>query len=239
MNLRFSLLLSCLAVLLIGAAAPAQDIFVTPIPNAPFSGVVKVERSKVQPDGSVVKLKTFRNIARDSRGRIHNESRTLLPESTTETPAVESIHLYDPATRLSTRLFPAERTFSTMTVNHPPSTVPPAHTASSAGSSLPSNDFTKEEDLGTHDVGGLPAHGVRESQTVLPEVGDGGKAIEIIDEYWYSEDLRINLMVKHSDPRKGSVTLTVTQISREEPDPALFKIPDGYKPAKGGAGTNE
>jgi hypothetical protein len=45
---------------------------------------------------------------------------------------------------------------------------------------------------------------------------------------WYSEDLRINLVLKHNDPRTGSVVLTVTQISRADPDSSLFQIPDGY-----------
>lgn len=220
------------AVLLFVSAASAADIFVTPIPNAPFTAVIQVEHSMVQPDGSVIKLHTIRQIARDSRGRIHNESRTLLPASSNETPRIESVHVYDPSTRLSTRWTTESRTFSTMTVNHPPATVPPAHLASSAGASLPGNDYTREEDLGNRDIGGVSAHGVRESQTVLPEAGDKAKLVEITDEYWYSEDLRINLMVKHSDPREGTVTLTVGQITREEPDPALFKVPEGYKSAR-------
>jgi len=171
----------------------------------------------------------MREIARDSRGRIHNESRTLLPTSSSETPKVESVHIYDPATRLSTRWFPESRTFSTMTVNRPPETVPPAHIASSAGGNLPRNDYTREEDLGNHDIAGVSAHGVREVQTVQPEAGGNGKPIEIIDEYWYSEDLRINVLVIHRDPRKGTVSLTVNEISRDEPDPAFFKVPDGYR----------
>jgi hypothetical protein len=55
-----------------------------------------------------------------------------------------------------------------------------------------------------------------------------------VDEYWYSEDLRINLVLKHNDPRTGSVILTVTQITRTDPDSSLFQIPDGYnKPNTG------
>jgi hypothetical protein len=46
-------------------------------------------------------------------------------------------------------------------------------------------------------------------------------------------------MIKHSDPRKGTTTLTVTQITREEPDPALFEIPDGYTAAGAARGANQ
>jgi len=44
--------------------ASAQDIFITPIPNAPFSAVVDVERSSVGRDGSIANSKTVREIAR-------------------------------------------------------------------------------------------------------------------------------------------------------------------------------
>jgi hypothetical protein len=150
------------------------------------------------------------------------------------------IHLYDPQTRISTMLNPQERTFWTGTVNHPPSTVPPAPGYGSAtGQGLPQNEFTKEEDLGVHEMEGLLAHGFRETQTIPAENGGTGKEIVITDEYWYSDDLRINLMIKHSDPRTGTVTMTVVQVVRTEPDPSLFEIPDGYKPATAEGRTNQ
>jgi hypothetical protein len=40
------------------------------------------------------------------------------------------------------------------------------------------------------------------------------------------------MMIKHDDPREGTVTLTVTQVTRTEPDAALFEIPEGFKPAR-------
>jgi hypothetical protein len=229
-----------LAVAIATPAAAAQDIFVTPIPNIPFSGVVNVERSHVRPDGSSVIFKTIREIARDSRGRIHNESRAFVPVSDPNTPPVVRIHLYDPQTRISTMLNPQERTFWTQTVNNPPATVPPApHYGSAIQQGLPQNEFTREEDLGVHEITGLFAHGFRETQTIPAENGGAGKETVITDEYWYSDDLRIYLMIKHGDPRTGTVTMTVAQVARAEPDPSLFEIPDGYKPATAEGRTNQ
>ncbi|HTS59792.1 MAG TPA: hypothetical protein VMH03_19775 [Terriglobales bacterium] len=214
------------------------EVFVTPIPNAPFSGVVRVERSFVQPEGSVANLKSMHDIGRDSRGRIHNEARAMVPVSSVETPRVISIHLYDPQTRISTTLDPKERTFRTRTLNHPPATVPPSvRYGSPSDNGLPQNEFTKAEDLGVNDMQGLPVHGVREVQTIPGENGEN-KEIVITDECWYSEDLRINMMIKHNDPRKGTVRLSVTQVTRTEPDPALFEIPEGYKPVTAAGETN-
>jgi hypothetical protein len=72
----------------------------------------------------------------------------------------------------------------------------------------------------------VPAHGIRQTQTVTDE--NDGKDVSITDEYWYSLDLRINLMIKHSDPRKGTTTMTVAQVRRTEPNPAFFEVPEGY-----------
>ncbi len=244
MRSRFSLTAVLWVVLLAVALAPnasaqaGPDVFVTPIPNAPFTGVIHVERSIVQRDGSTVNRKTIREIGRDSRGRIFNEYRMLLPVEETETPQVIRVLLYDPQTRISTMLYPQQQTFSSGTVNRPPETVPPNFVASPAGNSVPQNEFTKEEDLGIHEMAGLPAHGVRQSQTIPAGNNATGKEIVITDEYWYSDDLRINLVIKHSDPRTGAVTMTVQQVTRTEPDPARFEVPQGYTQAGAGRETN-
>ena len=232
--MRSAFSLPALVLLAIAIATPiasAQNIFITPVPNAPFSAVVEVERSWTHTDGSVASFKTTRDIARDTRGRIHNERRGLVRASDTKTPPLLRVHVYDPQTRLSTWLIPERRTFWSTTTNHPPSAVPPSlRYASPAGDGLPSNEFAKEEDLGIHEMEGLAVRGIRETQTI-PDSSGKGKEVVVTDEYWYSEDLRINVMIKHSDPRKGTVTMTVTQISRAEPDATLFEIPQGYKRA--------
>jgi hypothetical protein len=235
-----SLLFLAIATGATDALAQARlDVFVTPIPNAPFSGVVNVQRSIVQRDGSVAGFKTSRHIGRDSRGRIYNESRRLLPVSSTQTPEVLSILLYDPQTRVSTSLYPQRRAYSMSTVDRPPATAPPALLqASITGYSLPRNEFTKEEDLGVREMEGVPVHGVREIQTIPADNSGTGSEMLVSDEYWYSDDLRINLVLKHSDPRTGTVTMTVSQVKRTEPDPALFEIPHDYTSARAGQGTN-
>jgi hypothetical protein len=213
-----------LALFLTAPGLSAQDdIFVTPIPNAPFSGVINVQRSIVRQDGTVVNLKTARAIHRDSRGRIYNEYRTLLPASSSETPEVTRVLLYDPQTRTSTTLFPPQHAYRSTTTRRPPATTPPLF-----ASYGPPNDFTREEDLGVQEMQGLGVHGLRHTQTIPADGAGSDKDIVVSDEYWYSEDLRINLVLKHNDPRTGSVIMTVTKIARADPDSSLFQIPDGY-----------
>lgn len=218
-----------LAIASVGAFAQRAEIFVTPVPNAPFRGVIQVKRSVVEKNGTIVKLKTMRMIARDGKGRIHTEMRQLLPVSSSAAPVILSVRIYDPQTRVSTMLYPKYQMYRSMVVNRPPSTDPPGELdATTAGASLPPSQFTKQEDLGTREMDGFEVHGIRETQT-LPADG-GGQPVVITDEYWYSDYLHLNMVVKHSDPRTGSVTMALTRVSQEEPDPSLFAIPNGYKP---------
>jgi hypothetical protein len=188
--------------------------------------VVNIEQSVVYEDGAFMRFKSTRAVARDTRGRIHNELRALIPVSSTNMPDVLNILLYDPQTRISTEIDVRKRSFWTRTMNHPPSTEPPSARFAAPDGNAPSNEFTQQEDLGIRDIEGVPAHGIRETQTITD--GKDGKGFVITDEYRYSQDLRIDLMIKHSDPRKGTTTMTVTQVTRTEPDPAFFAIPEGY-----------
>jgi hypothetical protein len=215
-----------LAVAIPSTRASAQSFFMTPIPNAPFSGVVNIEQTIVRKDGSVMQLKSTREVARDTRGRIHNELRALNFASSPDTPELLHIHLYDPQTRISTEIDVRKRTFWTRTMNHPPSTEPPSIRFAAPDGNAPPNEFTKQEDLGIREIAGVPAHGIRQTQTATDE--NNGKEVVITDEYWYSQDLRINLMIKHSDPRKETTQMTVDQVTRTEPDPAFFEVPEGY-----------
>jgi hypothetical protein len=228
------LLIRPFCILLLAVAIPqrpacAQKIFLTPVANRPFSAVLNVQNTTVHKDGSLMQWKTTREIARDIRGRIHNELRAMEPLSSTDTAPILSIHLYDPETRLSTDINVQEHTFWTVTINHPPHTEPPSIGYSDPDGSAPPNEFTKQDDLGVREIEGVPAHGLRQTQTVADE--KSGKEVVITDEYWYSQDLRINLVVKHSDPRRGTATYTVAHITRTDPDPALFEIPEGYSKA--------
>jgi hypothetical protein len=215
-----------LAVAIPSTRASAQSFFMTPIPNAPFSGVVNIEQTIVRKDGSVMQLKSTREVARDTRGRIHNELRALNFASSSDTPELLHIHLYDPQTRISTEIDVRKRTFWTRTMNHPPSTEPPSIRFAAPDGNAPPNEFTKQEDLGIREIAGVPAHGIRQTQTAADE--NNGKEVVITDEYWYSQDLRINLMIKHSDPRMETTTMTVDQVTRTEPAPAFFEVPEGY-----------
>jgi hypothetical protein len=221
---------SCFLCAIPGALAQgSRGIFVTPVANQPFMAVVDEQRTSFQPDGTALAMKTIHAIARSTQGQIYNEARPFVPASFTGTPPIRVMHIYDPQTRLNSFLYPQQKTGWQGRTPHPPSTVPPDLYATPIANSLPPNQFTKDEDLGPQTMEGVTVYGVRETQTIPAAQNGTAKEVMVTDEYWYSDELRLNMLVKHNDPRTGSVTITVTQVTRTEPDAGIFEIPSGYK----------
>jgi hypothetical protein len=86
----------------------------------------------------------------------------------------------------------------------------------------------KEESLGQKVVEGVMADGKRVT-TVLPAGAIGNQQpITVLTEQWFSPDLEILVMTRHSDPRSGDTSYTVTNIVRAEPQGSLFDVPADY-----------
>lgn len=91
-----------------------------------------------------------------------------------------------------------------------------------------SSNEVKEEQLGTQNVEGVEADGTRTTITIpAGEIGNE-RAIEIVSERWYSPELQLVVMTRHSDPRFGETTYKLTNINRTEPAKSLFEVPAGY-----------
>ena len=65
--------------------------------------------------------------------------------------------------------------------------------------------------------------------TVIPAGGIGNlQEIRIVSEQWFSPDLEVLVLTKHSDPRVGETVYRLMNIVRAQPDPALFMVPGDY-----------
>jgi hypothetical protein len=91
--------------------------------------------------------------------------------------------------------------------------------------------------LGNQMIEGLQCEGRIDTVTIPTGSTGNSFPIEIVTERWYSADLQINLVVKHTDPRSGETTIRLTNVSLEEPQKALFEIPPGYEIREGGTTT--
>lgn len=96
----------------------------------------------------------------------------------------------------------------------------------------------KTEKLDARSVEGVQAEGTRITTTI--PAGDIGneQPIQIVDERWYSPELQVVVMTRHSDPRFGETTYRLTGIQRGEPNASLFQVPSDYTVKEGpGVGT--
>jgi hypothetical protein len=59
------------------------------------------------------------------------------------------------------------------------------------------------------------------------EVGNRNPIV-VSDESWYSPELQVTLLSKHSDPRSGDNIYRLASIRRGEPAASLFSVPSDY-----------
>jgi hypothetical protein len=87
----------------------------------------------------------------------------------------------------------------------------------------------KNEDLGTSNMEGVEVTGTRRTTTIPAGAIGNERPIELVYERWYSKELGVVVYSKNTDPRMGEQTYKLTNIVRAEPDPSLFKMPEGYR----------
>jgi hypothetical protein len=86
----------------------------------------------------------------------------------------------------------------------------------------------KSESLGTQMIEGVQAQGTRVTETIPAGRVGNEQPIQVVNENWYSPDLKMMVMTKYSDPRSGEQVYRLTNISRTEPDRSLFEVPADY-----------
>lgn len=90
------------------------------------------------------------------------------------------------------------------------------------------NATSTKESLGTQLIEGVMAEGTR-TTTVIPAGGVGNaQPITIVSEQWFSPDLQVFVLTRHSDPRSGETVYRLANIVRGEQDRSLFEVPADY-----------
>ncbi len=86
---------------------------------------------------------------------------------------------------------------------------------------------TTKEDLGQQPIEGVLANGTRTTTVIAAGVIGNEQPISVVSEEWFSPDLKVLVMTRHSDPRTGETIYRLTGINRSEPNPSLFELPNG------------
>ena len=209
------------------------------VKNAPYAAEAVTETTQKLFDGNQIVRKTTAKQYRDSEGRERREESmgavlitdpvdkvriTLRPETkTAEKQAYKAPQL---------AIYTSDGKGRAISVNKPVEwhvAEPWIATAGHVGGGEP-----KEENLGTKIIEGLHAQGTRNTR-IIP-AGDVGnlRPIEVVDERWYSPDLQITVMTRHSDPREGETVFRLNNIQRIEQVRSLFEVPSDFTvPAPG------
>ncbi len=198
------------------------SILIPPRPNAPFTATVNTEWIRQLADGSTITLKNHRAIARDRAGRIFQERRALVADDSKHDSPLTQTEISNPVSQELYICVPHELVCQV-------ELLPPSAPASSPSTVRKESGSLGMESLGKRLVGGLETVGSRE--TVVIQTGAIGNDRPVLAkrEFWYSEELGINLISKRQDPRFGIQNFELTDIILIDPDPKLFELPSGSK----------
>jgi hypothetical protein len=83
------------------------------------------------------------------------------------------------------------------------------------------------EFLGDRNVQGWRAEGLRITSTLTDDINGGEVNSLSTSERWYSPDLQISMIRSETTRPRETRLVEVKKLRLEEPDPALFKLPDG------------
>jgi hypothetical protein len=93
---------------------------------------------------------------------------------------------------------------------------------------VPGESNVRKEELGQQIIEGVMASGSC-STTIIPAGAIGNaREIEIVSEQWFSDDLKVLVITRHSDPRSGETTYRLSNIVQGEPQRGLFEVPADY-----------
>jgi len=216
------------------------------VKGAPYSAEAVTETTQTLSDGNRISRKTSTPLYRDGEGRTRREQSlpAIGPWATSGTPPV-NVFINDPVSganyilesnsktarklgmgkiRTAVAAKPMGVTYS-RAVPAPPEmgTVRMTEARSATPATAP-----KEEKLPSQLIEGVQAEGTRSTITIpAGEVGNE-KEIQIVSERWYSPELKMVVMTKHSDPRMGETVYKLTNLQRAEPARFLFEVPSDY-----------
>jgi hypothetical protein len=214
------------------------------VTGAPYSAQAVTQFTQTLADGNHIQRANTASVARDSQGRTRTErSVGAIGPLAGSGSAAKAVFINDPVGGMSYMLdavshtvhqIPAKAKWHGQIVESG-ATVK----TESAGAMVKQRAIAnlKTDDLGTQVIDGLAVQGKRITRTIPAAQAGSERDIEVVTETWTSPELQMVVMNKTSDPRFGDSVYKLTNISRAEPDPALFTVPSDYQVQQGRPGA--
>jgi len=207
------------------------------VTGAPYTATAITESSQTLADGNHINNKATATVARDSQGRTRREE-VMGAMGPWAVKGPHLVFIHDPVSNSDTILDSNDHTARVLKpgkagamrihggdVMYAQAGV--AH-AGMAHEGMAKDTQAKTESLGTQTIEGVAAEGKRVTRSIPAGAIGNERPLETTSEVWYSPDLQVVVMSKHSDPRFGDTTYRLTDIKRAEPDRSLFAVPSGY-----------
>jgi hypothetical protein len=234
-----------------------------PVKGAPYSAEAVNETIQTLADGNRIVQRTSTMQYRDAEGRERREETSSMGAVFITDPVAGVRFTLHPETRTAEKgaTGPTERIFTTtgggnvfyyasergvavkgtgeasplsVVIRGTQADVAQPLAIATAGRLATGGNDAKTEQLGNMFIEGVQAQGTRTTTTI--PAGDIGneRPINVVDERWYSPDLQMTIMTKHSDPRTGETNFALKNINRSSPPPTLFEVPSDYTVNTGG-----
>lgn len=214
------------------------------VKGAPYSADTLNETVQVLADGNRITHKTTGALYRDSEGRTRREQtiEAIGPWSTSGEP-VKTVIINDTVGGMTFFLDSKNKEARKVAVIQ--ATANERSGNAQVGLSMSDRDVAKlksmlragqsdatggvkEEALGNQTIEGVVCQGTRITTTIPEGTIGNERPINMVTERWYSPELQVVVMSKHTDPRMGETTFRLERISRSEPAPSLFEVPADY-----------
>jgi hypothetical protein len=214
------------------------------VKGSPYSAEAATETVQVLSDGNRITRKNTTQVYRDSEGRTRRDQSlgTIGPWVAAGEPR-QTVFINDPVAGVHYVLDPRERTAAKLPFprfdNAKGGTAPTRKLLGNriAGvegvgvrkvEAVLQTDEAQKESLGKQVIEGIEAEGTRSTVTIPAGKIGNELPIQIVSERWYSPELQVVVMSKHSDPRFGETVYKLTNINQSEPAHSLFELPPDY-----------
>jgi len=189
------------------------------VKGAPYSATAVTESVQTLKDGNKITRTSSASVARDSDGRTRrDQTLNRIGPFEASGDARQITFINDPVAGVQYVLDAKNKTAEKMKA---PSGPPPDFHP-------PSQSSAKTESLGTQMIEGVQAEGTRSTVTIPAGQIGNAQPIDIVSERWFSPELQVVVLSKHTDPRMGEHTYRLTNITRTEPAKSAFDVPSDY-----------
>lgn len=228
------------------------------VKGQPYSAEAVTESTQTLSDGNRINHKTSALLYRDGEGRTRREQTlTGIGAWTADSEPLQFIVISDPVAGVQYHLDPREHVARKM----PTPKIEISNKSTGAAEGKPirrqeirivsgsgeagmgpgpnvfyqnfSTEDAKIDSLGKQTIEGVVAEGTRSTLTIAAGKIGNEQPIQVVTERWFSPELQVVVMSKHSDPRMGETTYRLTAINRAEPSRSLFEVPADYTVKEG------